>query len=116
MGEALFAFYVALLATLSLYLAAKLKAPKSAEDVNKRSMYACGERLSLEGLKTTIVHYGHPVYSVLLDAYAILLALSSSALVSMNFRPLTFHLPSTISASPLLFTVMSVAGWKTLHV
>ncbi len=85
-----------------IYLLGRRSAPKPKQTDAERSAYACGEKVTFQGLKITVALYRYLIYFVILDSSVLVLAFASSALTSINPIFLFLYLGIMLAAGMVL--------------
>jgi NADH:ubiquinone oxidoreductase subunit 3 (subunit A) len=100
--EALIAFFLIFIATLAIYSIGKRSAPKTAISENEQAAYACGEKVTFQGLKINVSLYKYLIYFVVFDTSVLVLAFAAIALVSTNWLLLILYLGIILAAGVVL--------------
>jgi NADH:ubiquinone oxidoreductase subunit 3 (subunit A) len=100
--ELLTAFVLTLAVCLLIYMFGCWLSPKSGQNDNGRSTYACGERAAFHRLKVNVSLYRYLIYFVILDSAVLLVAFASLALSTANAVFLTLYLLIIMVSSFLL--------------
>ncbi len=77
--EALIAFVLIFVSVLLIYGIGKRSAPKTTISENEQDVYACGEKVSTQGLKINVSLYKYLIYFVIFDSSVLVLAFASLA-------------------------------------
>jgi NADH:ubiquinone oxidoreductase subunit 3 (subunit A) len=99
---ALIAFVLIFIATLAIYYIGKKSAPKTAISENEQAAYACGEKVSFQGLKINVSLYKYLIYFIVFDSAVLVLAFGYK-LVSTNPLFLIIYLGIILAAGYVLF-------------
>jgi NADH:ubiquinone oxidoreductase subunit 3 (subunit A) len=78
--EALIAFVLIFVSVLLIYVIGKRSAPKTTISENEQDVYACGEKVSTQGLKINVSLYKYLIYFVIFDSSVLVLAFASLAM------------------------------------
>jgi NADH:ubiquinone oxidoreductase subunit 3 (subunit A) len=78
--EALIAFVLIFVSVLLIYVIGKRAAPKTTISENEQDAYACGEKVSTQGLKINVSLYKYLIYFVIFDSSVLVLAFASLAM------------------------------------
>lgn len=78
--EALIAFVLIFVSVLLIYVIGKRNAPKTTISENEQDVYACGEKVSTQGLKINVSLYKYLIYFVIFDSSVLVLAFASLAM------------------------------------
>jgi NADH:ubiquinone oxidoreductase subunit 3 (subunit A) len=100
--EALLAFVLIFISTLAIYAIGKRSAPKTTISENEQAAYACGEKVSFQGLKINVSLYKYLIYFVIFDSSVLLLAFASIAIASANPLLLILYLGIILAAGLVL--------------
>ena len=79
--EALIAFVLIFVSTYVIYTLGKRSAPKTTISENEQAAYACGEKVSFQGVKINVSLYKYLIYFVIFDSSVLVLAFASFAIV-----------------------------------
>jgi len=74
---AIIAFILIFVSTLAIYYLGKHSAPKTAISENEQAAYACGEKVSFQGLKINVSLYKYLIYFVIFDSSVLVLAFAA---------------------------------------
>ena len=100
--ESLFAFGLILLISAVIYVLSKQLVPKSTDSEEKRSMYACGEKVVSKRLLVNVSLYKYLIFFVIIDSPALILAFAAIALQMINPFTLLIYLGIILAADMLL--------------
>src|SRR5512147_3053767 len=81
---ALVAFVLIFISTLAIYAIGKRSAPKTTISENEQAAYACGEKVTFQGLKINVSLYKYLIYFVVFDSSVLVLAFAAFALGAAN--------------------------------
>ncbi len=101
--DALIAFILIMISTLAIYYIGKKSAPKTTISENEQDSYACGEKVSFQGLKINVSLYKYLIYFVVFDSAVLVLAFASLTLLSINPLFLIVYLGIILAAGYILF-------------
>jgi NADH:ubiquinone oxidoreductase subunit 3 (subunit A) len=96
------AFVLIFVATLAIYYLGKHSAPKTAISENEQAAYACGEKVSFQGLKINVSLYKYLIYFVIFDSSVLVLAFAAFALGAANPLLLILYLGIILAAGVVL--------------
>jgi NADH:ubiquinone oxidoreductase subunit 3 (subunit A) len=98
---AILAFVLILITTLAIYYLGKRSAPKTVISENEQAAYACGEKVTFQGLKINVSLYKYLIYFVIFDASVLVLAF---AVLNFTASPLllVFYLGIILAAGLVL--------------
>jgi NADH:ubiquinone oxidoreductase subunit 3 (subunit A) len=82
--EAIIAFVLILVTSLAIYALGKRSAPKTSISENEQAAYACGEKVSFQGLKINVSLYKYLIYFVIFDSSVMVLAFAAFSLGVIN--------------------------------
>jgi NADH:ubiquinone oxidoreductase subunit 3 (subunit A) len=99
--EALIAFVLIFVSVLLIYLVGKRSAPKTTISENEQDVYACGEKVSTQGLKINVSLYKYLIYFVIFDSSVLVLAFASLAM-GANPLMLILYLGIILAAGVIL--------------
>ena len=88
--NAIVAFVLIFVATFVIYTLGKRAAPKTTISENEQAAYACGEKVTFQGLKINVSLYKYLIYFVIFDSAVLLLAFGSLSVMGAN--PILFIL------------------------
>lgn len=100
--EAFVAFVLIFISTLALYTIGKRSAPKTAISENEQAAYACGEKVTFQGLKINVSLYKYLIYFLIFDSSVIVLAFASIAIAATNPLLLIIYLGIILAAGLVL--------------
>ena len=100
--ELVTAFILILAVCFMIYMFGRWLSPKSGQDGNGKSTYACGEKAAFPKLRITVSLYRYVVYFVILDSSVLLVAFASLALSTANVVFFMFYLLIMVVSSFLL--------------
>jgi NADH:ubiquinone oxidoreductase subunit 3 (subunit A) len=100
--EALIAFVLIFVSTLVIYRLGKRAAPKTTISENEQAAYACGEKVSFQGLKINVSLYKYLIYFIIFDSSVLVLAFASFALGVTNPLLLILYLGIILAAGVVL--------------
>ncbi len=100
--EALVAFVLIFFATLAIYYIGKRSAPKTVISENEQAAYACGEKVTFQGLKINVSLYKYLIYFVIFDASVLVLAFAAFAISATNPLLLILYLGIILAAGVVL--------------
>ena len=100
--EVLIAFVLIFITTLALYAIGKRSAPKTVISENEQAAYACGEKVTFQGLKINISLYKYLIYFVIFDSSVLVLAFASIAIAAANPILLIVYLGIILAAGLVL--------------
>jgi NADH:ubiquinone oxidoreductase subunit 3 (subunit A) len=100
--EALVAFALIFVATLAIYYIGKRSAPKTVISENEQAAYACGEKVTFQGLKINVSLYKYLIYFVIFDASVLVLAFAAFAISATNPLLLILYLGIILAAGVVL--------------
>jgi NADH:ubiquinone oxidoreductase subunit 3 (subunit A) len=78
--EAIIAFVLIFVSTYVIYSLGKRAAPKTVISENEQAAYACGEKVTFQGLKINVSLYRYLIYFVVFDAAVLVLAFAAFAI------------------------------------
>jgi NADH:ubiquinone oxidoreductase subunit 3 (subunit A) len=96
--EALIAFVLIFVSVLLIYYIGKRSAPKTTISENEQDAYACGEKVSFQGLKINVSLYKYLIYFVIFDSSVLVLAFASVAMGAANPLMLILYLGIILAA------------------
>ena len=96
--EALIAFVLIFVSVLLIYVIGKRSAPKTTISENEQDVYACGEKVSTQGLKINVSLYKYLIYFVIFDSSVLVLAFAAFSLLSTNPLLLILYLGIILAA------------------
>ncbi|MCW4030313.1 MAG: NADH-quinone oxidoreductase subunit A [Candidatus Bathyarchaeota archaeon] len=102
--EAIIAFVLIFVSTLVIYSLGRRAAPKTAISENEQAAYACGEKVTFQGLKINVSLYRYLIYFVVFDSSVLVLAFAAFALAATNPLLLILYLG-----------IILAAGWALLE-
>jgi NADH:ubiquinone oxidoreductase subunit 3 (subunit A) len=102
--EALVAFVLIFVSTFVIYSLGRHAAPKTAISENEQAAYACGEKVTFQGLKINVSLYRYLIYFVVFDSSVLVLAFAAFALAGTNPLLLILYLG-----------IILAAGWALLE-
>jgi NADH:ubiquinone oxidoreductase subunit 3 (subunit A) len=105
LGAALIAFILIFIATYVIYALGRRAAPKTDISENEQAAYACGEKVTFQGLKINVSLYKYIIYFVVFDTSVLLLAFASFALIGVG-NPLLII---------LYLAIILAAGWALVE-
>src|SRR5512147_3009353 len=79
---ALVAFVLIFISTLAIYAIGKRAAPKTAISENEQAAYACGEKVTFQGLKINVSLYKYLIYFVIFDSAVLVLAFAAFSVIA----------------------------------
>jgi NADH:ubiquinone oxidoreductase subunit 3 (subunit A) len=82
--EGLIAFILIFISTMVIYTLGKRSAPKTTISENAQAAYACGEKVSFQGLKINVSLYKYLIYFIIFDSSVLVLAFASFTLAGSN--------------------------------
>lgn len=100
--EAFIAFVLIFISTLALYTIGKRSAPKTAISENEQAAYACGEKVTFQGLKINVSLYKYLIYFVIFDSSVLVLAFAAIAIAATNPLLLIIYLGIILAAGLVL--------------
>mgnify|MGYP001093103831 CR=1 FL=1 len=100
--EAFVAFILIFISTFALYAIGKRSAPKTAISENEQAAYACGEKVTFQGLKINVSLYKYLIYFVIFDSSVLVLAFASIAIAAANPLLLIIYLGIILAAGLVL--------------
>lgn len=100
--EALIAFILIFASTLAIFVLGKRSAPKTTESENEQAAYACGEKVTFQGLKINVSLYKYLIYFIVFDSSVLVLAFVSLAIASTNPLLLILYLSIILAAGLVL--------------
>ncbi|MGD6851238.1 MAG: NADH-quinone oxidoreductase subunit A [Candidatus Bathyarchaeia archaeon] len=100
--EAILAFVLIFVATYAIYAIGKRSAPKTTISENEQAAYACGEKVSFQGLKINVSLYKYLIYFVVFDTSVLVLAFASFALAQVNPLLLVLYIGIILAAGIVL--------------
>lgn len=100
--ESLVAFLVILIVSSLIYLSSRLLSQKTSASEEKRSMYACGEKVFSKRLLVNVTLYKYLIFFVIIDSPALILAFAALALEIINPFSLLIYLTIILAADLLL--------------
>lgn len=100
--EAIIAFVLIFVATLAIYYLGRRSAPKTFICENEQAAYACGEKVTFQGLKINVSLYRYLIYFVIFDASVLVLAFAASAILATNPLLLILYLGIILAAGVIL--------------
>lgn len=100
--EALLAFLLIFLSTVLIYAIGKKAAPKTTLGENEQAAYACGEKVSFQGLKINVSLYKYLIYFVIFDSSVLVLAFASFTMGITNPLLLILYLGIILAAGIVL--------------
>jgi len=100
--EAFVAFVLIFISTLALYTIGKRSAPKTVISENEQAAYACGEKVTFQGLKINVSLYKYLIYFVIFDSSVLVLAFASIAIAAANPILLIVYLGIILAAGLVL--------------
>ncbi|NLD65066.1 MAG: NAD(P)H-quinone oxidoreductase subunit 3 [Crenarchaeota archaeon] len=101
--EAIVAFILVFISTLAIYFIGKHSAPKTTISENAQASYACGEKVSFQGLKINVSLYKYLIFFVIFDTSILVLAFASLAIISVNPLLLILYIGIILAAGLVLF-------------
>ncbi|MDD4326073.1 MAG: NADH-quinone oxidoreductase subunit A [Candidatus Bathyarchaeota archaeon] len=101
--EAIVAFILVFISTLAIYFIGKHSAPKTTISENEQASYACGEKVSFQGLKINVSLYKYLIFFVIFDTSILVLAFASLAIISVNPLLLILYIGIILAAGLVLF-------------
>ena len=96
--EALIAFVLIFVSTYAIYILGKRSAPKTAISENEQAAYACGEKVSFQGIKINVSLYKYLIYFVIFDSSVLVLAFAAFAISVANPLLLILYLGIILAA------------------
>ena len=100
--ESLVAFLIILFVSVVIYVLTKRLVPKSSLSEEKRSMYACGEKVVSKRLLVNVSLYKYLIFFVIIDSPAMILAFAALSLQMINPFTLLIYLGIILAADLLL--------------
>jgi NADH:ubiquinone oxidoreductase subunit 3 (subunit A) len=100
--EAIIAFVLIFISTYAIYAFGKRAAPKTAISENEQAAYACGEKVSFQGLKINVSLYKYLIYFVIFDSSVLVLAFAAFAVIAVNPLLLILYLGIILAAGVVL--------------
>ncbi len=79
---AILAFVLILVSTLAIYYLGKRQAPKTTISENEQAAYACGEKVTFQGLKINVSLYKYLIYFIVFDSSVLVLAFAALNLMA----------------------------------
>jgi len=101
--EAILAFALVFIATYAIYAIGKNSAPKTSISENEQAAYACGEKVTFQGLKINVSLYKYLIYFVVFDTSVLFLAFASLVILEANPLLLVLYLCIILAAGIVLF-------------
>jgi NADH:ubiquinone oxidoreductase subunit 3 (subunit A) len=80
--NALIAFVLIFVSTYVIYALGKRAAPKTAISENEQAAYACGEKVTFQGLKINVSLYKYLIYFVIFDSAVLILAFAAFSVIA----------------------------------
>lgn len=80
--EAIIAFVLIFISTYVIYALGKRAAPKTAISENEQAAYACGEKVTFQGLKINVSLYKYLIYFVIFDSAVLVLAFAAFSVIA----------------------------------
>ncbi len=80
--EAIIAFVLIFVSTYVIYALGKRAAPKTAISENEQAAYACGEKVTFQGLKINVSLYKYLIYFVIFDSAVLVLAFAAFSVIA----------------------------------
>ncbi len=80
--EAIIAFVLIFVSTYVIYTLGKRAAPKTAISENEQAAYACGEKVTFQGLKINVSLYKYLIYFVIFDSAVLVLAFAAFSVIA----------------------------------
>ena len=102
-AELVYAFILILAVSFTIYLFGRRLSPRSAQNGNGKSTYACGEKASFPKLKINVSMYRYVIYFVILDSSVLLVAFASLALSAAQLLLFMLYLFIVLISGFLLF-------------
>ncbi|NLF88934.1 NAD(P)H-quinone oxidoreductase subunit 3 [Candidatus Bathyarchaeota archaeon] len=100
--SAAIAFILIFVASLAIYYIGKHSAPKTAISENEQAAYACGEKVTFQGLKINVSLYKYLIYFVIFDSSVLVLAFAAFAIGATNPLMLILYLGIILAAGVVL--------------
>ncbi len=100
--EALIAFVLIFVSTYVIYILGKRAAPKTVISENEQAAYACGEKVTFQGLKINVSLYKYLIYFVIFDASVLVLAFAAFTITATNPLLLIIYLGIILAAGLVL--------------
>ncbi|MDR0373361.1 MAG: NADH-quinone oxidoreductase subunit A [Nitrososphaerota archaeon] len=100
--EAIIAFLLIFIATFAIYEIGRRSAPKTIISENEQAAYACGEKVTFQGLKINISLYKYLIYFVIFDTTVLVLAFAAFAITPANAVLLILYLGIILAAGVVL--------------
>lgn len=100
--SAVIAFVLILVATLAIFYIGKRSAPKTTISENEQAAYACGEKVSFQGLKINVSLYKYLIYFVVFDSSVLVLAFAAFAIGAANPLLLILYLGIILAAGVVI--------------
>ncbi len=80
--SAILAFVLIFVSTYVIYALGKRAAPKTAISENEQAAYACGEKVTFQGLKINVSLYKYLIYFVIFDSAVLVLAFAAFSVIA----------------------------------
>jgi NADH:ubiquinone oxidoreductase subunit 3 (subunit A) len=80
--EAIIAFVLIFVSTYVIYALGKRAAPKTTISENEQAAYACGEKVTFQGLKINVSLYKYLIYFVIFDSAVLVLAFAAFSVIT----------------------------------
>jgi NADH:ubiquinone oxidoreductase subunit 3 (subunit A) len=100
--SAVLAFVLIFVATMAIYYIGKHSAPKTTISENEQSAYACGEKVTFQGLKINVSLYKYLIYFVIFDSSVLVLAFAAFAIGVTNPLLLILYLGIILASGVIL--------------
>jgi len=102
LGEAIIAFILIFVSTLAIYFIGKHSAPKTTLSENEQAAYACGEKVTFQGIKINVSLYKYLIYFIIFDSSVLVLAFAAFAVLVANPLLLILYLGIILAAGIVL--------------
>lgn len=102
LGEAIIAFVLIFVSTLAIYYIGKRSAPKTTISENEQAAYACGEKVTFQGIKINVSLYKYLIYFIIFDSSVLVLAFAAFAVLAANPLLLILYLGIILAAGLVL--------------
>jgi NADH:ubiquinone oxidoreductase subunit 3 (subunit A) len=99
---AIIAFVLIFVSTYAIYYLGKRAAPKTAISENEQAAYACGEKVTFQGLKINVSLYKYLIYFVIFDSAVLVLAFAALSIIAVNPLLLILYLGVILAAGLVL--------------
>ncbi len=100
--NAIIAFVLIFVSTYMIYALGKRAAPKTSISENEQAAYACGEKVTFQGLKINVSLYKYLIYFVIFDSSVLVLAFAAFAIGATNPLLLILYLGIILAAGVVL--------------